>query len=70
MRVFWLEKSTKRYVGEGNDTDIDLSVETHLESLTTDLEPPWEISDEGVSLGINIPKPVYRTGSAWEIREE
>ena len=62
MRVFWLEKSTKRYMGEGNDTDIDVTVETHLESLTTDLEPPFENTTQGVELGMMIPKPVYWTG--------
>ena len=61
MRVFWLEKSTKRYMGEGNDTDIDVTVETHLESLTTDLEPLWEISDEGVIIRYKHTQSVYWT---------
>jgi len=65
MLVYWLDKETKQLMGQGNDTDLDLSVETHLEKLITDIEPIEEIIDPDSS--VQELKPVRWTGTEWEL---
>ena len=68
MHVYWLNKETKQYMGEGNDTDIDLSVETHLEMLQTDITPDYdafEVNNEDAL--VSELHPFRWTGTGWEL---
>jgi len=65
MLVYWLDKETKQLMGQGNDTDLDLSVETNLEKIITDIEPIEEIIDPDSS--VQELKPVRWTGTEWEL---
>lgn len=67
MFVYWLDKETKQYMGQGNDTDIDLGVSTHIEMLQTEIEPSkdFEYIDE-VHCIIEY-HPFRWNGTGWEL---
>ena len=68
MHVYCLNKETKEYLGEGEHTDIDVSVQTDIEMLQTDVAPNYEefeyLNEEHCILEFH---PFRWTGTGWEL---
>ena len=68
MATMYLNKTTKQFMGYGNEGDIDLSVQTDLEFINIDVAIPWEeLQTIDPDTGIEETEPFRWTGTGWQL---